>query len=128
MLSMHPFKVQTYLFWYYITYCAGITILFRYLHWSTTPSGFRILGLLQGDYGNFFIYSVRKQYEYVLDTDYVESLIRDNKSILFSLLSKRYFLKRYTEVKYDSLRYLIDVQKRINDPNLFITWNDILEP
>lgn len=81
------------------------------------PFWFQDIGFITRRVWQFFSSTVLgKQYEYVLDTDYVESLIKDNKSILFSLLSKRYFLKRYTEVKYDSLRYLIEVQKRIDDP------------
>ncbi|MCX8123033.1 MAG: 1-acyl-sn-glycerol-3-phosphate acyltransferase [Spirochaetes bacterium] len=81
------------------------------------PFWFQDIGFITRRLWQFFSSTVLgKQYEYVLDTDYVESLIKDNKSILFSLLSKRYFLKRYTEVKYDSLRYLIEVQKRIDDP------------
>ncbi len=81
------------------------------------PFWFQDIGFITRRLWQFFSSTVLgRQYEYVLDTDYVESLIKDNKSILFSLLSKRYFLKRYTEVKYDSLRYLVEVQKRVDDP------------
>ena len=81
------------------------------------PFWFQDIGFITRRLWQFFSSTILgKQYEYVLDTDYVESLIKDNKSILFSLLSKRYFLKRYTEVKYDSLRYLIEVQKRVEEP------------
>ncbi len=92
------------------------------------PFWFQDMGYIARRLWQYFSSTIlRKQYEYVLDTDYVESLIRDNKSILFSLLSKQYFLKRYTQVKYDSLRYLIDVQKRIDEPIFLlpqmIFWN-----
>lgn len=81
------------------------------------PFWFQDMGYIYRRLWQYFSSIVlRKQYEFVLDTDYVESLIKDDKSILFSLLSKRYFLKRYTQIKYDSLRYLIDVQKRIPEP------------
>ncbi len=68
---------------------------------------------VQKFFSRFFL---RKKYDYVLDTDYVEELLRDDNSILLSLLSKKFFLKRYMEVKYDSLRYLVEVQKKTDTP------------
>jgi len=75
-------------------------------------------------FSRFFL---RRKYDYVLDTNYVEELLRDDNSIMLSLLSKKFFLKRYLEVKYDSLRYLIEVQKKTDVPIFLmpemIFWN-----
>lgn len=51
-----------------------------------------------------------------VDTDFIEMLLREKESILVSLLSKRYFLKRYMETKHDSLVFLIDIQKKTEQP------------
>ncbi len=59
---------------------------------------------------------LRREYKYILDTGYIEELIQQKKSILLSLMSKKYFVKRYMEIKYDSLVYLIDVQKKMEEP------------
>lgn len=51
-----------------------------------------------------------------IDADFIEMLLREKDSILVSLLSKRYFLKRYMETKHDSLVFLIDIQKKTEQP------------
>lgn len=70
---------------------------------------------------------LRKKYAYVLDTDYVKNIVLQKKSIILSLLSQKYFVKRYMEVKYDSLLYLVEVQKEMDSPILIlpqmIFWN-----
>ncbi len=72
------------------------------------------------------IYSGKKA-EFILEGDHLEKLIRAKKSIIISLLSKKFFLRRYLETKYDSLVYLIELQKRMDEPiYLFpqmIFWN-----
>ena len=64
----------------------------------------------------FSIFFLRKRYKDILETDYVEELLRNKRSILVSLLSRKFFLRRYIEVKYDSLMYLIDLQKKMEEP------------
>ena len=54
--------------------------------------------------------------KHISDFDYLRSLISGNKSIAFSLLSKKFFLKRYLEVKYDTLQYLVEIQKTSETP------------
>lgn len=69
----------------------------------------------------------RRKYPYVLDTPFIEETLLSGKSILFPMLSGKVFLRRYLEVKYDSLRYFIDLQRRINVPIFLfpqmIFWN-----
>ena len=69
----------------------------------------------------------RKKYPFVLDTDHIETLLKDGKSILFPILSRKFFLRRYLEIKYDSLRYFIELQRRTEIPIYFfpqmIFWN-----
>lgn len=70
---------------------------------------------------------LRKSYVSVLDTGYVRELITGGKSLILSLMSQRYFVKRYMEIKYDSLYHLIEVQKKMDDPIFLlpqmIFWN-----
>lgn len=66
---------------------------------------------------NFFRRVIlRKEYPYILDTDYIENKIKDKKSILVSLFSKKFFLRRYMEIKYDSILYLLRLQKKLDAP------------
>jgi len=51
-----------------------------------------------------------------IDTGFIEGLLKNGNSILVSLLSQKHFLKRYMEVKYDSLVHLVEIQKRVEDP------------
>ncbi len=68
-----------------------------------------------------------RSYASVLDSGYVEELVTAGKSLILSLMSQRYFVKRYMEIKYDSLFHLIEVQKKMDDPILLlpqmIFWN-----
>lgn len=59
---------------------------------------------------------LRKKYKYILDTDFLQNLILNKKTFLLSLMSKKFFVKRYIEIKYDSLLYLIEVQKKMDEP------------
>jgi glycerol-3-phosphate O-acyltransferase len=69
----------------------------------------------------------RKRAVNILDTDYVERTLKAGMSVLFPLLSAKFFLRRYIEVKYDSLRYFIELQKKTSTPIYFfpqmIFWN-----
>ncbi|HPA72720.1 MAG TPA: hypothetical protein PKY31_10650, partial [Spirochaetota bacterium] len=51
-----------------------------------------------------------------IDTSFIEGLLKSGSSVLVSLLSPKHFLKRYMEVKYDSLMHLVDIQKRTEEP------------
>ena len=70
---------------------------------------------------------LRRKYPYVLDTDHIEELLQKKESVLFPLLSGKFFLRRYLEIKYDSLRYFIELQKKMDTPIYFfpqmIFWN-----
>ncbi|MBN2403214.1 MAG: 1-acyl-sn-glycerol-3-phosphate acyltransferase [Spirochaetes bacterium] len=57
-----------------------------------------------------------KKYEDIFETDYIEKQLWDKKSILVSLFSRKFFLRRYMEIKYDSLTYLVKLQKTFNNP------------
>lgn len=70
---------------------------------------------------------LRRKHPYVLDTDHIETLLSAKESVLFPLLSGKFFLRRYLEIKYDSLRYFIDLQRKSETPIYFfpqmIFWN-----
>jgi glycerol-3-phosphate O-acyltransferase len=69
----------------------------------------------------------RKTYPHILDTDYVDQTLKSGMSVLFPMLSSKFFLRRYIEVKYDSLRHFIELQKKSDTPIYFfpqmIFWN-----
>ncbi|TAL29642.1 MAG: hypothetical protein EPN93_21375 [Spirochaetes bacterium] len=75
----------------------------------------------------FYQLVLRRKYEHVFDTNYVQELFAGGKSILLSLMSRKYFVKRYTQFKYDSLLQLIEVQKKMEEPIFIIPqmifWN-----
>jgi glycerol-3-phosphate O-acyltransferase len=58
----------------------------------------------------------RKKYKDIFETDYIERQLWEKKSILVSLLSRKFFLRRYLEIKYDSLIYLVKLQKNFKNP------------
>ena len=64
----------------------------------------------------FYGFYSGKKTEFILEGDHLEKLIRAKKGIILSLLSKKFFLRRYLEIKYDPLVYLIEVQKRMEEP------------
>ncbi len=61
-------------------------------------------------------WTLRIKSRYILDTDHDENLIKVKKTIVLSTLSRRLFIKRYANIKYDTLIYLIDVQRKIEFP------------
>jgi len=93
------------------------------------PFMFQSIGYILLRIKKFFLqFLLRKDYPLLYNSDYIEHLIRKRKNIIISLLSeKKFFLRRYMEVKYDSLIHLIDIQKKYESPiYLFpqmIFWN-----
>lgn len=69
----------------------------------------------------------RKKFDFILDTDFIERKLNEGNSGIISLLSQDFFLRRYLEIKYDSIIYLIDLQKRMDKPIFLmpqmIFWN-----
>ncbi|MBN1501647.1 MAG: 1-acyl-sn-glycerol-3-phosphate acyltransferase [Spirochaetes bacterium] len=70
---------------------------------------------------------LRKKYKDAFESGYLENLIRNNKPVLFPLLSQKFFLKRYLEKKYDSLVFFIELQHKTEKPIFLfphiIFWN-----
>lgn len=54
--------------------------------------------------------------ETVSEADMVLGLLRDNRPLILSILSRKLFIRRYIEIKSDSLQYLIEAQKQIDEP------------
>ncbi|HRX16043.1 MAG TPA: 1-acyl-sn-glycerol-3-phosphate acyltransferase, partial [Spirochaetota bacterium] len=48
--------------------------------------------------------------------DFVNNEFAEMRPILFSMLADTFFLKRYVEQKYDTLYYLIEMQKKSDEP------------
>lgn len=69
----------------------------------------------------------RSKYPFIFDTDYIEKLLENDDSIIFPILSQKFFLRRYLETKYDTLKYLIELQKKTEKPiyvfSSIIFWN-----
>jgi glycerol-3-phosphate O-acyltransferase len=53
------------------------------------------------------------------DSDSIKGELDENRPLIFSMLSDTYFLKRYMEQKYDTLYYLVELQ-RSYDKEIFI--------
>jgi glycerol-3-phosphate O-acyltransferase len=52
----------------------------------------------------------------VPDRDYIINLFRGKRAVILSVLSRRLFIRRYIDIKSDSLEYLIEAQRVIDDP------------
>lgn len=69
----------------------------------------------------------RKKHADAFESGYIDALINKDTPVLFPLLSQKFFLKRYLETKYDSLLYLIELQKKREKPIFLfpqmIFWN-----
>ncbi len=50
------------------------------------------------------------------DADMVLGLFRENRPLILSILSRKLFIRRYIEIKSDTLQYLIEAQKQIDEP------------
>jgi len=58
----------------------------------------------------------RKKYETISDFNYILELLRGNKTMILSLLSRKLFIRRYIEIKSDTLQHLVEAQKLIDEP------------
>ncbi|HOF33421.1 MAG TPA: 1-acyl-sn-glycerol-3-phosphate acyltransferase [Spirochaetota bacterium] len=69
----------------------------------------------------------RRKYPNVYETDYIKNLLLEKRGVLFSMLSRKFFLKRYVESKYDTILYLIRLQRSLPFPIFImpeiIFWN-----
>jgi glycerol-3-phosphate O-acyltransferase len=52
----------------------------------------------------------------VSEADMVLGLLRADKPLILSILSRKLFIRRYIEIKSDTLQYLIEAQKQIEEP------------
>ncbi len=59
---------------------------------------------------------LRKKYRNIFDTSYVKDILLNDDSIILSLMSRLFFMRRYTEIKYDPLVHLVEVQKSMDKP------------
>ena len=69
----------------------------------------------------------RRKYPHVLETEHIENLLSQKKGVLFSMLSRKFFLRRYVESRYDIILYLIKIQKKVDYPIFIVPeiifWN-----
>jgi glycerol-3-phosphate O-acyltransferase len=57
-----------------------------------------------------------KKVETVSDADMVLGLLRADKPLILSILSRKLFIRRYIEIKSDTLQYLVEAQKQLDEP------------
>jgi glycerol-3-phosphate O-acyltransferase len=55
------------------------------------------------------------EYKFVSNHEYIERTLEDG-SLCFSMLSRKLFIRRYVEIKTDSIEYLLEVQKKSETP------------
>jgi len=69
----------------------------------------------------------RSKGDTVEDGEYLREVIEDDKGIIVSLLSRRQFIRRYIEIKSDTLQSLVEMQKTMDEPILvfpqLMFWN-----
>ncbi len=58
----------------------------------------------------------KKKIEKISDFDYILNLLRGDRAIILSLLSRKLFIRRYIQIKSDTLQYLVEAQKLIDEP------------
>ncbi len=62
-----------------------------------------------------------------VEPEIIERMLEEKQSILFSLISRRYFLRRYMETRHDSLVFLVRLQQKMDRPIFLlpkiIFWN-----
>jgi len=61
-------------------------------------------------------YFTSKDQDFVSNVEYIERTLQADKPISLSLLSRKLFLRRYVEIKTDSIEYLLEVQKGMDEP------------
>jgi len=65
----------------------------------------------------FFITIIKKRkHRFVVNQEYIDGIIGAGDPMILSLLSKKLFLRRFLKIKTDSIRYLIESQKKIEEP------------
>jgi glycerol-3-phosphate O-acyltransferase len=68
-----------------------------------------------------------RRYREVSDEEYIRKLVDSGKGIIFSLLSGKLFVRSYVEIKTDILQYLLEFQKKYDEPILvfpqIMFWN-----
>lgn len=61
------------------------------------------------------------------DEEYLRGILEDDKGVIISLLSRRQFVRRYIEIKDDTLQSLVEIQKTMDEPILvfpqLMFWN-----
>lgn len=60
--------------------------------------------------------SGRKKTVLMSDRDYILDLLRNGRAMVLSLLSRKLFIRRYIDIKSDTLQYLVEAQKEIDTP------------
>lgn len=82
-----------------------------------TPNIFQMaVNLFEGITAFFGRLSGGKKTAAVSDRDYIIDFLRDGRSMILSLLSRKLFIRRYIEIKSDTLQYLVEAQKEIDTP------------
>ena len=61
-------------------------------------------------------YLERKKFTAVPDQEYIINLLRGNRAVMLSLLSRKLFIRKYIDIKSDTIEYLIEAQKLIDEP------------
>ncbi len=61
-------------------------------------------------------YFTSKDQDFVSNVEYIERTLQADKPISLSLLSRKLFLRRYVEIKSDSIEYLLEVQRGMDEP------------
>jgi glycerol-3-phosphate O-acyltransferase len=82
-----------------------------------TPSVFQMAVNLFRSIAVFFNkITGKKKFEKIPDFDHILDLIRGDGSVVLSLLSRKLFIRRYIDIKSDTLQYLVEAQKKIDEP------------
>jgi glycerol-3-phosphate O-acyltransferase len=72
-------------------------------------------------------YFTSKDQEFISNADYIERTLKKSGTLALSLLSRKLFLRRYVQSKADSIEYLLEVQKDMEEPVFLfpqvIFWN-----
>lgn len=58
----------------------------------------------------------KKRYEKISDFECILDTLRGDRAIILSLLSRKLFIRRYIEIKADTLQYLVEAQKLMDEP------------
>ena len=57
-----------------------------------------------------------RKVETVSDAEMVMGLLASDKPLILSILSRKLFIRRYIEIKSDTLQYLVEAQKQLDEP------------